>query len=758
MEVFKPDLSRCNRLLDDGFSLITVNENKIPNIRWKEYQSSAMKKDTFENFYSLPTSAGVGIVCGFSDLEVIDVDLKVFHSVNERTDFWFELMSLMTDNIQDFQQKVVIVKTRNNGFHMLYKCKEIAGNCKIAKLKGHNEAIIESRGRGGYVWIYDIFIQGKSYADIQYISEQEREIIWQICKMFNYIEPEEIKPSKEIEIQHFEAEVKIWDDFNNKNRVIDLLGSEFQIIKRLTDKTVIRRNGATSPHSGYIYHDKDFLYLWSTGTQYPHQKALRSFDIYSIQKHFGDIKATCKDLYHQGYGSRIKPIIEKQNKKHKSTEQSENNIQISDFPLEVYPDFIQRYLKEVSDTLSANIDFLGCGFLWCVSLCVGNTIKIEIKKGWQEAAILWIALVGRAGVGKTHTIKAVTFPLEKLNGREIKRYSDMMQKYEAYIAMTKKEKQEVEEIKKPKKTKFIAEDITIEALSELHEANPNAIGILKDELVGWIKDMNKYREGSDLQKYLSCWSNGVLSSDRKTSGSNYVEHAYLPIIGGVQPSILTGVYTPENKDNGFIDRILISYPEINVEHYNDKEISEKLLNEYDEFVSYMFDNLRNALRYDDYGNINPIIIRLSDEAKNEWKRVFNRITDSQNSDNENEYIKSVLPKMKSYIARFSLILEVLYSFSDEKQLKEINKKSVLNAEKLADYFINMAKKNKFNSMEHQELIETIKYSGKRTAFEKFKAIYETGKKLNKSKIAEELNVSRQTVTNWENELKSVKQV
>ena len=751
MEIFKPDLSRCNRLLDDGFSLITVSENKIPNIRWKEYQTSAMKKDTFENFYSLPNTAGVGIVCGFADLEVIDIDLKVFHSVNERTDFWYELSSLMNDNIQDFQQKVVIVKTRNNGFHLLYKCKEISGNCKIAKLKGHTEAIIESRGRGGYVWIYDYFIQGKSYADIQYISETEREILWQICRMFNHVEPEPIRETKEIEKQHFEAEVKIWDDFNNKNRVIDLIGSEFQIIKRLTDKTVIRRNGATSPHSGYIYHDKDFLYLWSTGTQYPHQKALRAFDIYSIQRHSGDIKTTCKDLYQQGYGSRIKPTIDSKYKKVKEPEQV---VDTSDFPIDIYPDFIQRYLKEVSETLSANIDFLGCGFLWCLSLCVGNTVKIEIKKGWIEAAILWIALVGRAGVGKTHTIKSVTFPLEKINGREIKQYADQSAKYEYYNGLTKQEKQEVEEVKKPKKTKFIADDITIEALSELHEANPNAIGILKDELVGWIKDMNKYREGSDLQKYLSCWSNGVLSSDRKTSGSNYVEHAYLPIIGGVQPSILTGVYTPENKDNGFIDRILLSYPEINVEHYNDKEISEKLINEYDEFLSYMFDNLRNALRFDEFGNINPIIIRLSNEASLEWKRIFNKLTDAQNSDEENEYIKSVLPKMKSYLARFSLLLEVLYSFSEEKPIKEVNKRSIINAERLTEYFILMAKKNKFSSMEHQELVETIKFSGKRTAFEKFKAIYETGKTLNKSKIAEELNVSRQTIFTWEKEMKN----
>lgn len=748
MELVKPDIQRCNRLFDDGFSLITVNSDKIPNIKWKEYQTSAMKKDTFENFYQLPNSKGVGIVCGYSNLEVIDVDLKVLSTVQERSDLWNEFLSMVKDNFPDFEQKIVIVKTRTYGYHLLYKCFKNEGNLKLAKLKGMKEAVFETRGIGGYVWIYDQFIQLNSYADVQYITEEERSILLTICRMYDYKEPDVIQETKKIESQHFEAEVKIWEDFNSKNKVIDLVSSEFIITKRLSDKTVIKRNGATSPHSGYIFHDKDFLYLWSTGTQYPHQKALTAFDIYSIQKNGGDFKSTCKDLYHQGYGSRVKPEI-----KSKVNNEPVKEISTTNFPIDVYPEFIQRYVCEVSNTLNANIDFLGAGFIWALSLCVGNTVKIEIKKGWVEAATVWIALVGRAGVGKTHTIKSITFPLEKINGREIKRYADQMTKYEQYIGLTAKEKKMVEEIKKPRKTKFIAEDITIEALSELHESNPNAIGILKDELVGWIKDMNKYREGSDLQKYLSCWSNGVLSSDRKTSGSSYVEKAFVPIIGGVQPSILTGVYTPENKDNGFIDRILLCYPEIQVERFNDKEMSEKLINEYDEFLSYLYDNIKTELlKFDDFGNIKPSVLRLSKEAYPEWVRIFNKYTDMQNSDEENEYIKSVLPKMKSYVARFALLLDILYTYSEHGNITSVSKKSMLNAERLGDYFILMAKKNKFQSMEHAEMIDTIKYSGKRTAFEQFKVLYAEKPNINKSKIAEQLNVSRQTIINWEKQL------
>jgi len=751
MSITKTDLSRCMKMFDDGFSLITVGENKIPNILWKEYQTSAMKKDTFENFYNMPKTKGVGVITGYADLEVIDVDLKVLPTVKERDDFWHEFITMLSDNIADFKDKFVIVKTRNSGYHILYKSTICQGNIKIAKLEGHQEAIIESRGKGGYVWIYDQFVQGKGYFDIKYINDEERDCLWTICRMYNHIEkPVEIVPQK-VKTEHYEAEIKVWDDFNNKTSIFDLISSEFTVVKKLSNKSVIKRNGAKSPHSGYVFDNSKCMYLFSTGTQYPNEKLLTPFHVYAIQKHLGDFSNAAKDLYKQGFGSRVKPKKQAENHAPIAAEK----INTVDFPIDIYPNFIQRYLLEVSETLNANIDFLGGGFLWVCSLCVGNSIKLEVKKGWVESGIVWIVLVGKAGVGKTHTIKAVTDPLEILSGYEVRKYALQMEKYEKYMELPKKEKELAEEVKKPKKTKFIADDITIEALTELHDSNPNGIGILRDELVGWIKDMNKYRDGSDLQKYLSCWSNGILSSDRKTSGSSYVEKAFIPIIGGVQPTILQGVYTEENKDNGFIDRILLCYPEIKVEKYNTKNISEKLLNEYSEFVSYFFDAIRtNVTKYNDYGSIVPMLTYYQPEADVEWQRIFNKITDMQNSDEENEYIKSVLPKLKTYVCRFSLLLEILHCYAEGVEMQGVSKKSVLSAEKLFEYFLLMAKKNKFTSMEHSEILETIKFSGKRTSFDKFKVLFEANPNLNRSKIAEQLNVSRMTISKWIKEIDS----
>ena len=69
----KAELNRCYQLIADGFSLITIGADKRPNILWKEYQTKPMNKDTFTNFYQMPKTEGVGVICGFENIEVIDI-------------------------------------------------------------------------------------------------------------------------------------------------------------------------------------------------------------------------------------------------------------------------------------------------------------------------------------------------------------------------------------------------------------------------------------------------------------------------------------------------------------------------------------------------------------------------------------------------------------------------------------------------------------------------------------------------------------
>jgi transcriptional regulator with AAA-type ATPase domain len=122
-------------------------------------------------------------------------------------------------------------------------------------------------------------------------------------------------------------------------------------------------------------------------------------------------------------------------------------------------------------------------------------------------------------------------------------------------------------------------------------------------------------------------------------------------------------------------------------------------------------------------------------------RIFNEISNFQNDDNENEYLKSMYPKQKSYIPRFALIIHVFNEFfSSGGNTLLIDKESILKAEKLSKYFIATAKKVKVNSVEVSNIKSTAK-AGKNN-FEKLKLIYEENSDFNRSQTAELLGISR----------------
>ena len=131
------------------------------------------------------------------------------------------------------------------------------------------------------------------------------------------------------------------------------------------------------------------------------------------------------------------------------------------FPLDIYPDNIKNYLLECNRTLNSSIDYMGCSMLWLMSIIIGNTVKCEVKKGWIESVNIWLAIVGKAGVGKSHNLDIITYPLNFLNNLEIKKYAKNCQRFNEYNALTKKEKAETEHIDQPIKSQFIVSDISL---------------------------------------------------------------------------------------------------------------------------------------------------------------------------------------------------------------------------------------------------------------------------------------------------------
>lgn len=410
----------------------------------------------------------------------------------------------------------------------------------------------------------------------------------------------------------------------------------------------------------------------------------------------------------------------------------------SEFPIEIFPKPIQSYILEANSTLDSNIDYISCAILWGLSSIIGNSCNIEVKAGWKEYCNIWIACVGSAGVGKTPSISMGTRPFEQLNSELITSYPRRLEAWKNSHDSPENE---------PKPEQFIVNDITIEALVSLHSKNQNSVAMFREELDGWVKNMSRYSNGSDLPFWLSTWSGKAVSMNRK-SGDSYLAKPFIPILGGVQPAILESFSTEENKSNGFLDRILLCCPDIQIELYNSKEMDYTAIEYYDNWVRRFYRSIKMDIRKNEDEEILPNTYKLDVEAKFEWEKIYNEISIMQNSDEENEYMKSMLPKQKSYIPRFALILHLMNNFELINMPVLITKETILNASKLSKYFITQAQKVKVSAKETKSINAIINTNKELSPKEIFMIMVQKGEKINYAKTAESLGVTRKTLYDW----------
>lgn len=410
----------------------------------------------------------------------------------------------------------------------------------------------------------------------------------------------------------------------------------------------------------------------------------------------------------------------------------------SEFPIKIFPKPIQSYILDANSTLDSNIDYMGCSLLWGISSVVGNSCCIEVKHGWMEFANIWVACVGSAGVGKTPSISMATRPFERIN-------SELISSYPRKWKLWDESKGDPEN--EPKPEQFIVNDITIEALVSLHSKNQNCIAMFREELDGWVKNMSRYSNGSDLPFWLSTWSGKSVSMNRK-SGDSYLPRPFIPILGGVQPAILESFSTEENKSNGFLDRILLCCPEIKIEMYNSNEMDITAIQYYDDWVRKFYNSISMDVRKNDDDEIIPNKFRFDENAKYEWEKIYNEISIMQNSDEENEYMKSMLPKQKSYIPRFCLLIHLINNFELTYIPVLISKETVLKAFELSKYFIKQAQKVKVSAKETKSIASIVAINKELSPKEIFDIMLKKGEKINYTKVAEMLNVTRATLYAW----------
>lgn len=305
-----------------GFRVLPTGRNKRPcNLEqfgnsWKGFREKQTLEDV-QKLFSRP-SEGIAVLTGINGLECIDVDSKYDLSGSLMPDFLKMVDGIGVDiSLLD----LTVCQTQNNGWHVLYRCKEIGGNTKLAsryttedeKKVDPNDRVkvlFETRGNGGYILVYPTpgyRVDVGKMAAIPWVNQEQRKALLAAARSFD--ETEEVRVESEpVELKNeFQANdgKTSWDDYNERGSIERLIeGDGWKRVFERGDRVYYRRPGKNIGISGDYIKSKNLFKSWTTSTQLPHEKALTPYALYTHLSHNGNFKESARALFKEGYGDR----------------------------------------------------------------------------------------------------------------------------------------------------------------------------------------------------------------------------------------------------------------------------------------------------------------------------------------------------------------------------------------------------------------------------------------------------------------------
>jgi Protein of unknown function (DUF3987) len=267
-------------------------------------------------------------------------------------------------------------------------------------------------------------------------------------------------------------------------------------------------------------------------------------------------------------------------------------------PADLIPEPLRPWLVDIADRVSIPLEFVTAPALVGLGSVVGRSIALRpmARDDFAVSGNLWGGIVGPPGVMKTGAIEQAIKPLRRLAAIAREAYeaaeADREADLETIDAKRKAARSSLEKATKgndadniakrreelktlhqeeagasTKERRFITSDATIEKLGELLNENSRGLLIVRDELTGWLRGLDREDRAQDRAFHLEAWNgSGSFTVDRIGRGTLHVEALCLSIVGGIQPGKLStyirGAIKGEDDADGLVQRLqLLVWPD-----------------------------------------------------------------------------------------------------------------------------------------------------------------------------------------------------
>lgn len=198
------------------------------------------------------------------------------------------------------------------------------------------------------------------------------------------------------------------------------------------------------------------------------------------------------------------------------------------------------------------------------SISARNVVQVkQHDTGHTDRPVVWGALIGGPGSGKSPTINAAVAPLTRVDNRrkaEFARQLDAFSRADA-ARKAKKSSDGPPPPDRPRNRSRIIQDVTTESALQREAESGNGCVLLHDELSAFAGSMDAYHANKsgisrDSAFWLSAKQGAPYEKDRVSTGGLRVSCHAVSIVGGIQPDVIRKLGR-DWSGNGMMQRMLL---------------------------------------------------------------------------------------------------------------------------------------------------------------------------------------------------------
>lgn len=238
---------------------------------------------------------------------------------------------------------------------------------------------------------------------------------------------------------------------------------------------------------------------------------------------------------------------------------------VAQFDYRFVPLRLQAWVRDIAERMQCPADFLFVSVMVALGAVIGRKVGIRPKcfDNWTVVPNLWGAVIGRPSVMKSPAIAEALKPLQRMERTSKDAFAAAKRAWNAEDvlhtelrkvnrkALAKAIENDSDETHalaqaitsesppQPTRRRLLVNDTTVEKLGEILAENPNGVLVHRDELIGFLKSLDKDGQEGSRAFYLQAWNgDGTFTYDRIERGTIDIDAAIVSVLGSIQPGPL----------------------------------------------------------------------------------------------------------------------------------------------------------------------------------------------------------------------------